>query len=799
MTEKVSIEKQTIESVVETHVEAAQENDLGSMNAQIGFVSGGLPVSRPLAQLQRAELGNFLERLTRIDTWTLATTDSDLSVLDSVDPWGALIVNTVIARKLYDYRYIRATLEVEFTVNVPAGCYGLYYIVAVPNGSSKFGATDYGFTIEVVECCPHVMIDIAAATKGKLTLPWIGWNDYGTLSTSTTPDSVLGMWDLKLVCYRAIAQGNGTTTPQGSIAVYVRCASDVDLVIPYQQAGEFKLSGVAGAVSQAASAVANVPIIGAFAAPLAVGAAAVGTLLDLFGFTRKTEQRVPQPVVNRPFSNIANYDVNDTSEVAAMSVTNTLSMDPRIVEANPDDTGDIDALSMRYVLVAASTWTPSDATGTMLVRIPVTPFYSYKSITNSGVLTMSGFIGLPFTKWRGDMEYKVVIPFCKFHRGTLQIAWTPGSTITADPTNIQYNEIFDVVPSKYLEYIVGYANSRPLLTCTRPLSAEDTYSTTGANGSLHISVVNPLECSAESASTVIYVFARARPGMHFSVPRVVLGVPGESPEETLHDFVSTIQLQSGALGDDVSQTVSRVLVPSIGAYPVKDVCVGEEFRSIRALVQKFTQAVGLGRAFGNQPETRLAITHLPVRPGSSQYLSTQPSTVNALTWFDWFGWYASLFVGVASSVRYKVVNTNDVPIVIAFYPFPTDGGRDMTTLVPGSTFNTVAPTWVVQPGEAVEVCVPFYFVHKYLPTSVAISAVSVVNGTNEGRVNVLSVTTMREPDVVAETVYPSVVVYTAAGPDVRLHVARFPRPIDVNAGTFFGPIYGNTPHDPGPG
>lgn len=798
MSEVTKIENSSVGGAEVTHVEASQENDIGGVSANTGFETGGQAAAAVVHRLPQAPLGNFLQRLTKYGVVNLATTDVQFNTIAFFDPWLAMLNNAVIAPKITQFTYVRGTIEVEFTVNVAAGCYGLYYLVAIPNGSGNWGFidTDTGFNVHVAECVPHVMIDIASSTKGKLVLPWINWNDYGTIG-STGPDGPTGMWRIELICYHPLAQGNGAVVPTGTVVLYVKGGDDIEMTIPRQQMGRDKPSRALGTFAKAATGLGGIPVIGTLARPLAAGAAAASSFLDWLGFTRTTEQRTPQPIVHRAYSNLANADAADTSEIAAMSVSNTLSIDPRFHSTTVEDEMSFDYLVQKYVMVGVYDWTKAASSGDTLAVIPVTPFFSRIGTGLGAVMTMAGFLGLPFQFWRADMEYKIVIPFCKFHRGALQVSWSPENVFTADVTNNQFNHIFDVVPGKMWEFTVGFASARPMLSCSTPAASTDgSPQGGGANGFFRIGVVNPLECAVETADTKIFVFARAKPGAQFGVPRTMWQPRDTEGVAVTADFATTVRLQTGALGDDVAETVSVELVPRTGAFPVKDVSLGEEIHSARMLMQKFAHDRGASYSLGNSEMYAVALNHVPMIPSDDQFLNYFPQAGTTATFhtFSWFGWYASLFVGVACSTRYKVVNTGASSSAIAVFAGTTDGGRNYSGQLSGS-FGQVAPVQVVTPGNAVEVTVPYYFLHKYLPTLGRMSATTVIEGTREGRLDIIYVT----PPTATALPMPSVAVYYAAGPDIRVQTSRFPRTVifDYDAlATGVAPVFGNVPGSP---
>lgn len=815
MSEVVGIGNSSVGGDREVHVEASVSNDLGSVEVEDGFETMGAISGPPVTRLQHADLAAFMERLTPIGSVALATTDVAFTASAAMDPWSLFIQNTVIARKIADYLYIRGTLEVEVVVNVPAGTFGRYYVAAVPNGSSNFAFTGgtIGLPFEAVECVPHVAIDVASSTRGKLVLPWINWNDYADIRDLTTPSGLEGMYEMRVYCYHPITQGNGATTPDGTISFYARCQSDVELIIPYQQGkkepslvtrgrdqinrtvqratGGLKASQISGAIATASGALSGIPLIGALATPLAAGAAAVTSVLDWFGFTRSTGQKPPLPVVQRPFSNVATADGVDTSELCALSVGNSISVDPRIGGGDGSDAASFAYLTQHYVLVAYTAWTTSDAKGAVLDYYPVSPYFTLADTNAGAVFPLAGYLGLPFSYWRADMEYKVVIPVSKFHRGALQLSWTRQNVSAADPTNNQYNHIFDVTAGKEWEFTVGYADPTPMLEAWPHAFSDSIYSSAGCNGTLRIGVVNPLEAPSATAGTTIFLYARAKPGFQVGAPRTTWPGTTDLEAHPIDDFASSVYLQGGALGDDVVEVDRVVLVPPAASFPLKEVCMGENVESARMLVQKFSHDVGASRVFGSAGYNTVILNHIPMYPSTSQHLNYSPAAPASAPdpiCFNWFSWYAALFVGVASSTRYKIINAGADPMPFALYAANTNLGINVSAATFAGSFGAVSAVWPPRQAEGLEVTVPYYHNHKYLPTYGITSAAGVLTGAAPGRVDVLNA-----PPIVSGTATPTpaIALYIAAGPDVRFHTFRCPKRVYYSALGDPNPRYAN--------
>lgn len=806
------------------------QNELGYFHSATSTMKSGAPAGNPVSSLPKSHLGDFLQRLTKIDNGTLVTTDTYGLVKTAIDPWQAFLTSSFIADKVSTYQYIRGSLQIQISINAPAGAYGLYVLCAIPFGSDKFEGRQGRIQgrIQFAPTYPHVFIDLATCTDGTLTLYWNHWLDYATISDTTTPHGIGGMWEVRLYCMQPIGTATGTDTPQGTYRIWARCTSDHDMVIPYTQmsipklkdgyikpslmehlnlqmmpntfdegrsmvnneidnfrdsvnkssieATGMKPSGIAGAIATGAAAIgAAVPFLAPLAGTAAAVASGASAVLSWFGFTREMAQQVPTVIVRRNYSNVANMNADDSSEVAGLLRENAISIDPRLIGNHGEDESAFNFISQKWVLIGDVLWSPTDGPQDELVSFPVTPFISRESMASGAAFTAAGFLGFPFSYWRGDMEYMIIVPFSKFHRGVLQISWTPVAAAPVDDiTNTRYNHILDCSTCTKWEFSVGYANPRPVLDNIPHVFNTGILSSAGANGIVTISVANPLTSPVETATTRIWVFARGCANMDFSIPRTFFQPTADTGAlGNPQDFATGFRLQMmgapGALGNDQEVVKKFVLLPGTTS-PTKELISGEHFDSIRGLVQKFSQDYVVQRTVSASTASTYAINHFRGYPHGSQYfeISQVPVSTTATHYFTWCGYYSAIFNGVAASTRYKFVNNSSLKLAIGVSNQGTQYGLN-TNIV--RSISTVNPIWSVEPSEAVEITVPYYYNYRFWPTFLWVKAVDVLLGTARGRVDQITVYPAQAVGG-EETDYTGLTGYVAYGPDVRFSQYR---------------------------
>lgn len=651
------------------------------------------------------DLGDFLQRLTPIATTTLSATDTSTTLITEFLPWYLFLQDTAVAEKTKNFAYIRGTIEVLAVVTAPGNCYGSYVISAIPSGfmnNDNTAYTDPQVSASLLpENCMQVdhfcRVDLAACENVVLQLPFLWPYDYADLSTSGPMTS----WTIAVTCLAPIATAIPGGNPLGRIEFFARLLDDSDMVVPRfqgQRKGHIRPTATtkahAPALHKAASAVrkaeevadvlSKVPVIGPYAAVASKAAKGISKVASFFGFSRDGDESHPMPIAMRSVTNIAHCDGDDASDSVSLLMGNAISPSPTIACGSDVDVLSTASLFDRYTLIGSFTWSDSDARETTLYSFPVTPSYVNGTAARF-VMTTAGWFGMPFEYWRGDMQYLIVLPVSKLHRGAYQVAWVPvGSSVSGPIANITMNEIVDVAAGGDHEFSVGYARDRPVSeNIIMRASTIQNYGYT--NGRIVIRVVNPLSSQVTPSSVTGFVFAKAGANMEFSVPRTEWMWPGDVEPEW-HPMQERIAFQ-GALGDeDPSVEEEHVLVPSSGAYPMDEILAGERILSVRSLLQ---------RPMSISP---FEVNGLRLQP----FMGEVPTTNGA---FTFTGWYHPAFVGFATSERLKVLTDANVKAMCARY---RPHAAIVYTYVPG--FWSVTYTGSNQ---GAEFSLPYYSERKY--------------------------------------------------------------------------------------
>lgn len=741
--------------------------------------SGSVTVEKPYQSIPPSILSDVLCRKTKIYTQALSSVHTPNTNLVSFSPYYQFFTNVVIADKIKNFAAWRGTLRLTISSTFPSGTYGLFCVSACANGGTDSGTVNERAALIPYEQAfhvPHVPIRVEQATDGILDLPFIYPYDYASFGEYS-------IWRIQIFCLQPVTSAMADATLSGDVTIFAQFMPDYQLVIPIQQGkkvAEFmseknKSRGTAAknltkTVGDIASKLSMVPVIGPLAGTVATGAAAVHSVLDFFGFTRETSLSPPIRTTYRALSNVSTCDGEDTSEVAALFSANATSIDPRVGGGDGTDETAFPFIYDHWTQVAQFTWTNAD-TGD-LGEVKVSPFFQDSYTGTELNLTSAGYVGLPFTYWRGSMRYKIVIPVSQFHRGVLQICWSgsPGVSITGDATNQLHNIMYDVTADQEIEFTVGYSKTEPVsesvvLSNTFPAISQ----TSWYNGGLLFKVINRLTAPVDTAPAYIRVYAKAEPDMRFGVPKthdwgVAEGVLAAYP------FFFT-WVPQGAVGDEDVEEEDTVLVPTGGEYPVSDLLWGEDIVSVRALVQKpcrVWSAMDPNNQIRLHDQYQFAnfIEHFP-----TMFNPWFGSTMVAVPTFNFGGYYRLLYVGCAGSVRWKIMNTGTAGgrfITISAAPDFSRLLQTNATDITAMMANPATPEMMTKACEAHEVLVPYYHNAKFIRNRFLTNYTASGWTAAEHRFDFLASGVAAGDDGAFGYIYQSF------GPDVRFNNYRFP-------------------------
>jgi len=619
------------------------------------------------------ELSDYLGRWTFLQNCTWASTNAQGAQLMQCDPWYLFLTNTAISKKLAGFRRLHATLHVRFVISGAATQFGMAVVAAVPQGTEAYTWPYVANTPSPVinDTLPNFYQIFHLDFVGKLypsksnsvefDLPWNSPADAIDLMNLSNSSGSLGggnqtQW--RIVAIVAAALGNSTN--MSSIASNtIRCfarLTDVNIDMPYPQSGVPKgkqgvVGRVAGAVSSAAASLKDVPVIATFARGTEIVASAIGAVADFFGFTRLDNFTINPPGTFRSVGNLVNGDGQDYSVSLSVLSGNKVSIDPALGGAGSTDHMSFADMSLRkHYHQSSTTWTTSQAPGTVLATWAVTPVFGVSTGSSqpySLFLAPVSFVAAWFEYWRGSMEYFIEVVASAQHRGRLQLVYYPYTyTATEDATNSSYNRIWEVNGNCVKGFRIGWSEIFQALRINTSYSA--TYQSGYHNGYLQLVVQTELTSPDPTASVNVLIFGRGGSDMQFFRPIVPAYLPASGS--------SNWNVPQGP-SDDLEV---EDLVPSVSG-DISAVVGGETVQSIRTLLQRpiltWFLSVYNNTGSGVAPTNlrwSFGLEHIQTSNSSSYY--PPENFFHALSTYNTpLRWFTRAFLGFRGSRRFKLI------------------------------------------------------------------------------------------------------------------------------------------------
>jgi hypothetical protein len=314
-----------------------------------------------------------------------------------------------------------------------------------------------------------------------------------------------------------------------------------------------------------------------------------GKYAPLFGLCKPHTQQLPQISKIRSALNLVNVDGVDTGVPLGPSVSTELSEVSGMFGSADDDMLIRNILS-RPEFIGTFPYSASDTLmGKQIALYSVAPndlVYSKATTGTPGIFeadpTHIFALSRCFSMWRGSLVYTFRAVKNAFHKGRLQIAWTPGYVSGGyEPTEMTHNVIWDLSSNEPLQFTVPYSATRPWRRCQKMTNDSGaSYS----NGTLRVTTVDRLRGSTASPSTInILVEVHAGPDFEFCNPTLPRNISFIMPD------VNTVVAQVGE--DPVAATGAPIRHSAMASKLTH----GESTPSIRTLIKMFcrTQVVNL--------------------------------------------------------------------------------------------------------------------------------------------------------------------------------------------------------------
>jgi hypothetical protein len=584
--------------------------------------------TRNLIKYTDASLGDFLKRPVKVSsqTWTTAAGFT----LATVDPWTLFYTNAAVAQKIKNYYLLRSKLKVKIVLVGGPFYYGRMLVDYLPLWSTDTINQNRNTVPQDAIAAsqrPHLYLDPCTSSGGIIDCPFLYPTDYMTALTVNADWSKMGILTFRALA--ALKHANGAT---GVITIntYV-WAEDVELLIPTSQSGiifddqsgsEYG-KGILSKPLTAAAAVAGrmgeVVSFRPYARATQQILTGLGQWASLLGFSRPQILTDLGPVRMFPAGHMAVCDRPEMIQKTSMDSKQELSIDPRVVGLGPEDELSIVSIAQRESYLTQFTWTVAAAADTLLFSIPVSPCQSdTNGVAPEIHMVPMNFVSLPFTFWRGTLNFRFIIVSSSHHKGKLRISFDPYLQSVV-PTNVNYNRVIDISTTKDFTIPVSWCQEQAFKLVdtsfgpqwsTSPLTVHSAL----WNGMLSVYVANELGVPNSVANNDITVLVCVSAGPDFEV-----AAPNSVALRSLSLFTNqsepTIDPGATAQMDDGMPLGTNMLSPVGDLNPIGslyDVYFGEKVSNLRYLMKRY-----------------------------SIWLNIVPSIRTTATLFNWSVWFPS--------------------------------------------------------------------------------------------------------------------------------------------------------------
>lgn len=591
---------------------------------------GEMDPTRSDSMIQDVPLDKFFERPIPIHTFDWSTSSSPTFDFD-INPWVLFFSEGRNVVRVNNFRLMQCNLHIKIVLNGNAFFYGR----AVASYDPMFDTNDYGKRLRYgVEADlirltqrPHVYLDPTNSQGGEMSLPFYWWKN--AIDMYDTDITSLG--SLRLTTINPLKHANGADD-KISVTVFA-WATDVKLSIPTNEDnyminpfikskpteeryepqsdeyGQGPISKPAAALATIAGKLKDAPWLGPYALATQLGASAVSKIASVFGYSRPPQVET-MTVRNVNKGTMANSNMDDDLHKLSLDVKQELTIDSRVDGRSGEDELDVLSMATKESYWTQFLWEVGSTQGTLLWNGAVHPGAVRRNV-GTGLdrelqLGACAYAALPFTYWRGSMQYRFQVVCSKYHRGRLRIVYDPYETSPAQRYNTSYTTVVDISDKTDFTINVGWGQAQSWLPPWDFVFSEDsTQGTSGLywapefNGTISVYVLNELTVpdSTIDNNISINVYARAGDDFEVAVPtsqwmsRLRFRSPGDVADQRALEFEPQSDEHNSSLdattdAPEVNET-AQVAEKTDPADHMKLVHFGEPFKSFRPLLKRY--------------------------------------------------------------------------------------------------------------------------------------------------------------------------------------------------------------------
>jgi len=625
-------------------------------------------------------LDKFFARpiVIRTQTWGTGVVFSD-----DILPWNELISNPRVINRMSNFKNMTCTLRIRIVINGNSFQYGRLMVSYLPaNGYDTVSVNSSLIPQDRIQASqkPHIILDPTTSTGGELTIPmFIDTDTFNLASETFTNWGSLEYRELNPLKHASGATDKCTITTFAWLEnVKLSIPTSKNSVLMVAQMGEVDeanakgvVSGPATSVSRFAALLKGIPYIGPYAKATEIGAMGIAKIAAIFGYCRPAETRCVDPVKQDYTSSLALTNIPDRTNKLSLDHKQELTIDPRIAHICGDDGMNIASIASRESYLTSFQWNITTATvDTLLWNCGVTPMMYDVSGGTALHLTPSAAAVVPFTYWRGTMNFRFQFVCSAFHRGRVAVVYDPHVLPATPEYNVAYTKIVDIAEEQDVTFSVGWCSNYSYLPTVDPTSSNVPFSTTLIataypyhQGVIGLYVVNELTTpdSTVDNSIEVNVFTSMSDDFEVGCPNERIAnftfIPqmGELEQARITDGQATTEL------DMPVQSRRYVLAPKRQVKDgLTDCYFGESIQSLRTWLKRYVHSLTLGKELSGPTVLSARLFSFPMYRGPVGNAVHTDVALNPYNFVDTvpIHWVTMMFQGWRGSIRWKVVPKN---------------------------------------------------------------------------------------------------------------------------------------------
>ncbi|QCO76500.1 structural polyprotein [Dicistroviridae TZ-3] len=453
---------------------------------------------------------DFLARPVLAESGSLSSQDVYGKAVHNDTFLGVLFNNPVIANKMKDFYAGSFTFCARITVNAQPFHTGLYYLTMYPIynlttiGHPEYNKmtldhyrTDCGlpslYRLPHVSGFPGAYISLGATSEQIIRVPYVGMhalvnlcqalNNLVSLVCVTPLRGATNSERVPFNLYYWLEDVNMIgTDPYEPMSVVQFQGNPINMTGNKQTAAKESqrkskgvVSSVAGTVSDVASSLSRIPVVGDIAGPVSWAADAVSGIASIFGFSKPIDQRPVRPVLINPHRDMPLSD--GTYAGSALVLNRTAGVVSKSLGPVEEDEMSINYIINRPNLINKFTWSTENTVGEQLFWNFLIPsemhmgeFITSNENTDIPLKctshTYMSYLSTLFMYYRGTISITFNVVANNFYSGRLRIRYVlntrEGALVPGQYSDVDaYSQVMDIRTSSVFKIDFPFVDVNP--------------------------------------------------------------------------------------------------------------------------------------------------------------------------------------------------------------------------------------------------------------------------------------------------------------------------------------------------